>query len=169
MKNLVISMKPLDLVIGWKGGTPSVYARNVQLHGDYATVGFIVGSIKGEIVENGKYLINLNSHFNSPEYLKQIKDFLTKINNTISFANDQPSGSFLNPNDVLNKANELYKLMNFEKKIILDDLEKLHLIYVSAIRNNFKHELPQEFNYEANSGGLYPIRQVYSAICALTQ
>jgi hypothetical protein len=169
METLVISMKPLDLAIGWKGGTPSIFARNVELHGDHATIAFIVGSLKGEIIDNGKYLINLNRRFNSPEYLKQIKDYLTKINNTISFANDQPSGSFINPNDVLNKADEIYKLMNFEKKAILDDLEKLHLIYVSAIRNNFKPELPDEFNYEVNSGGLYPIRQVYSAICALTQ
>lgn len=167
MSNLVISMKPLDLAIGWKGGFPSLYARNVHLHGDYATVAFIVGSIQGELVDNGKYLIDLNSEFNSPEYLSQVKTFLSSINSKISFANDQPNSSFLNPSEVLDKANEIYKLMNFEKQLILGDINKLHLIYVSALKNNKSDNLPQEFEYETNSGGLYPIRQVYRAICAL--
>lgn len=162
-------MKYLDLVMNWKGGLPAVYARNVMDHGDYATVAFVVGSTKGEIVENGQYMIDLISDFNKPEYLEQVKAFLKSINASISFANDHPHGSFLNPQDVLEKADELYKLMNFEKKIILENLDQLHLVYVSAIKNNKQPELPQEFNYQVMSGGLYPFRQVYSAVCALIQ
>lgn len=160
-------MKTLDLVMSWKGGFPAIYARNVMDHGDYATVAFVIGSIKGEIVENGKYLINLCSEFNKPEYLEQVKAFLKGLNASISFANDQTHGSFVNPQDVLEKANELYKLMNFEKDLILKNLEQLHLVYVSAIRNNKQPKLPQEFEYQVMSGGLYPLRQVYSAVCAL--
>lgn len=162
-------MKSLDLVMNWKGGLPAVYARNVMDHGDYATVAFVVGSTKGEIVENGQYMIDLISDFNKPEYLEQVKAFLKSINASISFANDHPHGSFLNPQDVLEKADELYKLMNFEKKIILENLDQLHLVYVSAIKNNKQPELPKEFNYQVMSGGLYPFRQVYSAVCALIQ
>jgi len=134
-------MKTLDLGMNWKGGLPAVYARNVMDHGDYATVAFVVGSTKGEIVENGQYMIDLISDFNKPEYLEQVKAYLKSINASISFTNDQPHGSFVDPQEVLNKANELYKLP----------------------------ELPQEFNYQVMSGGLYPFRQVYSAVCALMQ
>lgn len=165
--NRAYLMKTLDLVMSWKGGFPAIYARNVMDHGDYATVAFVIGSIKGEIVENGKYLINLCSEFNKPEYLDQVKAFLKGLNASISFTNDQKHGSFVNPQDVLEKANELYKLMNFEKDLILKNLEQLHLVYVSAIRNNKQPKLPQEFEYQVMSGGLYPLRQVYSAVCAL--
>ena len=162
-------MKTLDLGMNWKGGLPAVYARNVMDHGDYATVAFVVGSTKGEIVENGQYMIDLISDFNKPEYLEQVKAYLMSINASISFTNDQPHGSFVDPQEVLNKANELYKLMNFEKRLILENLDQLHLVYVSAIKNNKQPELPQEFNYQVMSGGLYPFRQVYSAVCALMQ
>ena len=162
-------MKTLDLGMNWKGGLPAVYARNVMDHGDYATVAFVVGSTKGEIVENGQYIIDLISDFNKPEYLEQVKAYLKSINASISFTNDQPHGSFVDPQEVLNKANELYKLMNFEKRLILENLDQLHLVYVSAIKNNKQPELPQEFNYQVMSGGLYPFRQVYSAVCALMQ
>lgn len=162
-------MKTLDLGMNWKGGLPAVYARNVMDHGDYATVAFVVGSTKGEIVENGQYMIDLISDFNKPEYLEQVKAYLKSINASISFTNDQPHGSFVDPQEVLNKANELYKLMNFEKRLILENLDQLHLVYVSAIKNNKQPELPQEFNYQVMSGGLYPFRQVYSAVCALMQ
>lgn len=160
-------MKTLDLGMNWKGGLPAVYARNVMDHGDYATVAFVVGSTQGEIVENGQYLIDLISDFNKPEYLEQVKAFLKSINASISFTNDQPHGSFVDPQKVLNKADELYKLMNFEKRLILEKLDQLHLVYVSAIKNNKQPELPQEFEYQMMSGALYPIRQVYSAVCAL--
>lgn len=162
-------MKTLDLGMNWKGGLPAVYARNMMDHGDYATVAFVVGSTKGEIVENGQYMIDLISDFNKPEYLEQVKAYLKSINASISFTNDQPHGSFVDPQEVLNKANELYKLMNFEKRLILENLDQLHLVYVSAIKNNKQPELPQEFNYQVMSGGLYPFRQVYSAVCALMQ
>ncbi|WP_411688795.1 hypothetical protein [Acinetobacter indicus] len=162
-------MKTLDLGMNWKGGLPAVYARNVMDHGDYATVAFVVGSTKGEIVENGQYMIDLISDFNKPEYLEQVKAYLKSINASISFTNDQPHGSFVDPQEVLNKANELYKLMNFEKRLILENLDQLHLVYISAIKNNKQPELPQEFNYQVMSGGLYPFRQVYSAVCALMQ
>ena len=160
-------MKTLDLGMNWKGGFPAIYARNVMEHGDYATVAFVIGSTKGEIVENGQYLIDLVSDFKKPEYLNQVKAFLKSFNASISFANDQPHGSFLNPQDVLAKADERYKLMNFEKKLILENLDQLHLVYVSAVKNNKQPELPQEFHYQVMSGGLYPFRQVYSAVCEL--
>lgn len=160
-------MKTLDLGMNWKGGFPAVYARNVMDHGDYATVAFVIGSIRGEIVEDGQYMIDLVSDFNKPEHLEQVKAFLKSINASISFTNDQPHGSFVDPQEVLNKANELYKLMNFEKRLILENLDQLHLVYVSAIKNNKQSKLPQEFEYQMMSGALYPIRQVYSAVCAL--
>lgn len=160
-------MKILDLVMNWKGGTPAIYARNMMEHGDYPTVAFVVGSSRGELKDNGKYLINICSSFNKPEYLNQVKAFLKNINESISFANDQPKGCFLDPEAVLQKASEQFKLMNFEKSMIRDNKEMLHTIYVSAIKNNKQPELPQEFEYQVMSGGLYPIRQVYCAICAL--
>lgn len=160
-------MKTLDLAMNWKGGLPAVYARNMIEHGDYPTVAFIVGSTRGELKDNGKYLIDICSSFNKPEYLNQVKAFLKGINDSISFANDQPSGCFLEPEAVLQKASEQFKLMNFEKRMILDNKNMLHTIYVSAIKHNKKPELPQEFEYQVMSGGLYPIRQVYRAICEL--
>lgn len=160
-------MKTLDLAMSWKGGLPAVYARNMIEHGDYPTVAFIVGSTRGELKDNGKYLIDICSSFNNPEYLNQVKAFLKRINDSISFANDQPNGSFLDPEAVLEKASELSKLMNFEKRLILEQKDLLHTVYVSAIKNDKKPELPQEFEYQVMSGGLYPFRQVYRAICAL--
>lgn len=159
-------MKKLDLAMSWKGGSPALFARNVQSNGDYATVCFIIGSRQGEL-DCGKYLINLTSDFKSQDALDQVKKFLLNINSSIEFANDHPNSSFLNLDAVLNKASELYKLMNFEKKLILENIEQLHLIYLSALRNNKSPELPKEFEYQANSGDLYPIHQVYSAVCAL--
>lgn len=160
-------MKTLDLGMNWKGGIPAIYARNMMEHGDYPTVAFVVGSSRGELKDNGKYLIDLCSSFNKPEYLSQVKAFLKNINGSISFANDQPNGCFLNPETVLQKASEQFNLMNFEKRMILDNKNMLHTIYVSAIKNEKKPELPQEFEYQVMSGGLYPIRQVYRAICEL--
>ena len=160
-------MKTLDLVMNWKGGLPAIYARNIVEYGDYATIGFIIGSNRGELIDNGKYLIDLCSTYNNPEYLSQVKAFLTNINDSISLANDQPNGSFLDPEAVLEKASELSKLMNFEKRLILEQKDLLHTVYVSAIKNDKKPELPQEFEYQVMSGGLYPFRQVYRAICAL--
>lgn len=160
-------MKTLDLGMNWKGGYPVIYARNVIENGDYATIAFVVGSVNGDLKDNGKYLIDLTSGFDTPETLTQIKDFLKNINPSISFANDQPNGSFLDPEAVLQKASEQYKLMNFEKQLIVEKKELLHKVYVSAIKNNKSPELPQEFEYAVMSGGLYPFRQVYSAVCAL--
>lgn len=160
-------VKTLDLKMGWLGGVPHLYATNVMEHGDYATVASIIGSRQGELVDGGKYLITMRSTFKAPGYLEQVKNHLTSLNPSIKFANDQPEQSFLSPIKVQERAAELYNLMNFEKKMILEDLEKLHVIYVSAIRNNKNPKLPAEFEYEVYSGGLYPIRQVYAAVCAL--
>lgn len=160
-------MKKLDLAVSWKGGIPAIFATNVIRNGDYATIAFIYGSSQGELVDNGKYLIELSSEFNKPEILNQVKAFLTGINNTISFANDELHGCFVNPEEVVKKAKESYSLMSFEENLILKDKQQLHLIYVSAIKNNKQATLPKEFEYQLYSGGLYPIRQVYSAICAL--
>lgn len=160
-------MKKLNLSVSWKGGIPAIFATNMMRHGDFATIGFIYGSSQGELIDNGKYLLDLHTEFNNPDVLDQVKAFLTGINSSITFANDQAHGSFVNPEDVLKKAKELFKLMSFEEDLILKEIQQLHLIYVSAIKNNKQPTLPKEFEYQLYSGGLYPLRQVYSAICAL--
>lgn len=165
--NTTVINKKLDLGMSYLGGLPKLYARNVIRGGDWANVCHISGLCAGEIKDTSKVLVIMNKDFDSASNLEQVKNFLKSINTNIEFANDYASGSFLNPKDVLKEANKNHKLMNFEKDIILENKATLHRIYVSAIANNKQIELPAEFNYECQSGSLYPFHQVYQAICRL--
>ena len=167
MKNIV--NKKLDLGLAYFGGSPTVFTRNVQRNGDWATVCFLSGTRGQSIQDNDKILIDLYSDFNSTSNLEQVKDFLKGINNTIEFANDQPTGSFLDPKLVLKTVNESSKLMSFEQDAILNKKDILHRIYVSAIRTNKQNDLPHEFKYEWENGSMYPLLQVYQAVCKLIQ
>lgn len=161
------SVKNLALGLGYKGGSPSVFAKNVTENGDYATVCFLVGTRNGQLKDNDKILLQMSNNFNTPSYQQQVKDFLKGIEPSISFANECPTGCFLDPSKVLAKAKQRFKLMGFEEKAILENKAQLHRIYVSAIENNKAAELPQEFKYEFENGSLYPILQVYRAVCEL--
>ena len=165
--NTTVINKKLDLGMSYLGGLPKLYARNVIRGGDWANVCHISGLCAGEIKDTSKVLISMNKEFDSASNLEQVKNFLKSINTNIEFANDCPSGNFLDPKDVLREASKNHKLMNFEKDLILENKATLHRIYVSAIQNNKQVELPAEFTYEWQNGSLYPLYQVYKAVCTL--
>ena len=158
-------MKKLDLAISWKGGIPTVFATNLIRGGDYATICFIHGSLRGELEQDGKYFLDVCSE--NKKYLDHVKEFLLSINDSISFANDQPNQSFLNPNEVLEKALSLRDLMPFEQRMIATDLIELHTAYVAAIKNNKQPELPSELKHREDNASLYPYRAVYNAVCKM--
>ncbi|WP_212846472.1 hypothetical protein [Acinetobacter sp. TGL-Y2] len=161
-------VKKLDLGIGFMGGSPTVYARNVMEHGDFAKVCSLTGSSYNALEDNDKILIEMRKNFNTEAYLKMVKDFLLGINSTITFANDCPTGNFIEPTAVLEKAESLYVLMSFEKEAILINPAILHRIYLSALKKNEDpYGIPLDFRYEIESGNLYPYFQVYRAVSEL--
>lgn len=161
-------VKKLDLGIGFMGGSPTVYARNVMEHGDFAKVCSLTGSSYNVLEDNDKILIEMRKTFNTEPYLKMVKDFLLAIKSTITFANDCPTGNFIEPKVVLEKAAKLYILMDFEKEAILSNPAILHRIYLSVLKKNEDYYgFPLDFKYEIESGNLYPYFQVYRAISEL--
>ena len=166
--NAKVINKKLDLGIGFLGGFPTIYARNVIRSGDWANVCHVSGLRTGENKDTSKVLILMNKEFDSASNLEQVKDFLKSDGSNIQFANDCPTGSFLNPKDVLKVVCENYtSVCDFEKKLIVEDKETLHRIYVSAIANKKQSGLPAEFDYECENGCSYPFIQVYKAVCIL--
>ena len=167
MSNSTVINKKLDLGMGYLGGAPTLYARNVIRGGDWAKVCSLHGLVAGDIEDNSKILITMHRDFDSYANLEQVKNHLKSINSSIEFANDCPTGSFLDPQKVLVEANKNHKLMGFEKTAIIENKQMLHRMYVSALKNNKQNELPSEFHYEWQSGALYPFLQAYRAVCAL--
>jgi len=168
MNNSTVIKKKLNLGMGYLcGGTPTVYARNVIRGGDWASVCFLYGLIGGKIEDNSKILISMNREFNNHSNLEQVKNFLKSINSSIEFANDCPTGNFLDPQKVLDEASKQFKLMDFEKTAIIENREMLHRLYVSALKNNKQDTLPSEFKYYLENGSLYPFLGAYRAVCAL--
>lgn len=161
-----MNTKKLDLGLGFLGGAPTIFARNIIEHGDFATVAHLYGKSCKSIEDNDKILIEMRSKFDNLEYLNQVKAFLTKTKSNVTFANDCPTGSFLDAEIVLNAAMANYpKLMNFEKKAILSEKTMLHKIYLSALdKNEDRYGMPNDFIYDINSGHLYPIIQVYRTV-----
>ncbi|MDN5626258.1 MAG: hypothetical protein L0G96_24235 [Acinetobacter sp.] len=161
-------VKKLDLGIGFMGGSPTVYARNVMEHGDFAKVCSLAGSSYDALKDNDKILIEMRKNFNTEPFLKMVKDFLLGVNSTLTFANDCPTGSFIDPKAVLEKAESMYKLMSFEKEAILINPDILHRIYLNVLKKDEdRYGIPLAFRYEIESGNLYPYLQVYRAVSAL--
>lgn len=163
---MISKLKKLDLGVGFLGGYPVVFARNILQDGDYAKVAFLTGKSNINLKENDKILIEMLSEFDQQNYLEQVKAFILARNSTITFANDCPTGSFIDAEKLLAETLVKYpKLMSFEKTAILNEKRMLHKIYLAAlVQDEDRYGMPNEFNYEINSGHLYPIIPVYKTI-----
>lgn len=159
----------LDLGLGFRGGKPVVYARNIMQNGDFASIAHLTGSSYQNLADNDKILIEMCSDFKNDNYLKQVKEHLLKINSTLTFANDCPTGGFLDAKEVLAETLKGYpNLMSFEKEAILNNDDTLHRIYLSALKKNEdRYGMPNDFKYEIESGHLYPFIQVYSTVAKM--
>lgn len=150
--------KKLDLGMSNRGGRTSFYARNIMEHGDWATVGCIVG----EVADNAEILISPYKEFNTPEYVEQMKQHLLAINPTLVFANDQKGGAFVSAEKVIEVASKNYKLMSFEIEQIKINPETLHELYLSAKPKKL-YSVPSNYNYQS-ANSQYPFIQAFSAI-----
>lgn len=157
-----MAIKKLDLGMGCLGGRPHLYARNIIECGDYASI----CSIVGEVEDGGKIYISMYKDYK--QYLDQVKQHLLSINDSLTFANDQESGQFINPKELLKQMESDYKLMSFEKEQVLINPEMQHELYLKALKYaNKSDRLPHEYNYALSSGSLYPYIQTYSTICKM--